>query len=85
MRPGRWYWPNGCARTSRPGIPSTTAARCGLTISLGLAVAEVNTPAAYEELRDCAAEALREAKENGRNRAVIRTFSPAIEDTPPAP
>jgi diguanylate cyclase (GGDEF)-like protein len=55
-----------------------------LTISLGLAVADANTPAAYEELRDCAAEALREAKESGRNRAVIRTFSPAAEDTPPA-
>jgi diguanylate cyclase len=48
-----------------------------VTISLGLAVADATTPAAYEELRDCAAEALREAKENGRNRAVIRSFSGA--------
>ena len=46
-----------------------------LTISLGVAVADENTQAAYEDLRDCAAEALREAKEQGRNRAVIRTFT----------
>lgn len=47
-----------------------------LTISLGLAVVEADTPAAYDEVRDCAAEALREAKESGRNRAVIREFAP---------
>ena len=56
-----------------------------LTISLGLAVAEANTAAAYDDLRDCAAEALRESKESGRNRAVIRTYTAAAEDTPPAP
>ena len=46
-----------------------------LTISLGLAVADTNTQASYDDLRDCAAEALKEAKEAGRNRAVIRTFT----------
>lgn len=51
-----------------------------LTISLGVAVAEANTQAAYDELRDCAAEALREAKESGRNRAVIRAFTPPLAE-----
>ena len=56
-----------------------------LTISLGLAVAEAQTPAAYEALRDCAAEALRQSKESGRNRAVIRIFNSAAEGSPPSP
>jgi len=46
-----------------------------LTISLGLAVVDATTPATYDDLRDCAAEALKEAKETGRNRAVIRAFT----------
>jgi diguanylate cyclase (GGDEF)-like protein len=51
-----------------------------LTISLGLAVADMDTPAGYDELRQCAADALKEAKENGRNQAVIRVFTPpAVE------
>lgn len=45
------------------------------TISLGLAVAELGVAAAYDELRNCAASALQEAKETGRNRAVIRSFT----------
>jgi diguanylate cyclase (GGDEF)-like protein len=48
-----------------------------LTISLGLAVADATTPiapAAYKDMRDCSAAALKEAKETGRNRAVIRAF-----------
>jgi diguanylate cyclase (GGDEF)-like protein len=57
-----------------------------LTISLGLAVADASTPAAYDELRDCAAEALKEAKDLGRNRAVVRQFAgSAAGDRPPAP
>jgi diguanylate cyclase (GGDEF)-like protein len=46
-----------------------------LTISLGLAVVDATTPATYDDLRDCAAEALKEAKDQGRNRAVIRAFT----------
>jgi diguanylate cyclase len=45
-----------------------------MTISLGLAVVDANTPTSYDELRECAAEALKEAKETGRNRAIIRVF-----------
>jgi diguanylate cyclase len=47
-----------------------------LTISLGLAVADADTQAGYDELRECAAGALKEAKETGRNRAIIRVFTP---------
>lgn len=46
-----------------------------MTISLGLAVADSDVIASYEELQDCAALALREAKGAGRNRAVIRAFT----------
>ncbi len=49
-----------------------------LTISLGVAVADAVTPTGYEQLREIAAEALKEAKETGRNRAVIRVL-----DAPP--
>jgi diguanylate cyclase (GGDEF)-like protein len=46
-----------------------------MTISLGVAVADATTPAGYEQLRDIAADALREAKETGRNRAIIRVVA----------
>lgn len=46
-----------------------------MTISLGVAVADAGTPAGYEQLREIAAEALKEAKEGGRNRAVIRVVA----------
>jgi diguanylate cyclase len=49
----------------------------GVTISLGLAVADVSMAAAYDDLRECAAGALKEAKDTGRNRAVIRIFTPS--------
>jgi diguanylate cyclase (GGDEF)-like protein len=55
-----------------------------LTISLGLAVAEAETAAAYDDLRDCAAEALKDAKENGRNRVAVRTFIPRAGPRPPS-
>lgn len=45
-----------------------------LTISLGLAVVDANVAVAHDALRECAAEALKEAKETGRNRAVIRQY-----------
>ncbi len=50
-----------------------------MTISLGLAVADAGSNAGYDQLRECAAEALKEAKEVGRNRAVIRPFVPSAE------
>jgi diguanylate cyclase (GGDEF)-like protein len=46
-----------------------------VTISLGLAVAEAGCNATYDQLRECAASALKEAKESGRNKAVIRHFA----------
>ena len=47
-----------------------------MTISLGLAVAEASVSAEYDPLRQLAADALKEAKATGRNRAVIRVFTP---------
>jgi diguanylate cyclase (GGDEF)-like protein len=56
-----------------------------LTISLGLAVANAETVIpmsatkdfrdSFKDFRDCAAVALTEAKESGRNRAVIRIYN----------
>jgi diguanylate cyclase (GGDEF)-like protein len=48
-----------------------------MTISLGLAVVERAVPAEYDQLRQIAADALKEAKASGRNRAVIRVLAPA--------
>ncbi len=47
-----------------------------MTISIGVAVAEDGTPAGYEQLREIAAQTLKEAKEAGRNRAIIRLIPP---------
>ena len=44
--------------------------RC--TVSIGFAVADAECPAGYEQIREAAASALREAKESGRNRWVVR-------------
>ncbi len=49
-----------------------------ITISVGAAVADAETVATYDELRELAAAALRDAKENGRNRCVVRYFRPPI-------
>lgn len=46
-----------------------------MTISLGVAVADSGVNASYESLRAVAAEALKEAKESGRNRAVVRLMT----------
>jgi diguanylate cyclase len=51
-----------------------------LTISLGVALAEPGVAAGYDHLRECAAGALKEAKETGRNRAVFRTFTPPLAE-----
>lgn len=51
-----------------------------MTISLGLAVVEGGVHAEYDSVRQLAADALREAKATGRNRAVIRVFAPSPTD-----
>ncbi|HVL12684.1 MAG TPA: diguanylate cyclase [Gemmata sp.] len=47
-----------------------------MTISLGVAVADAATVVSYPQLFKCAAEALKEAKDSGRNRAVVRQYDP---------
>jgi len=46
-----------------------------MTISVGAAVADANTSTTYEQLREVAAEALKEAKQTGRNRAILRVIA----------
>jgi diguanylate cyclase (GGDEF)-like protein len=43
-----------------------------MTVSVGFAVAEAGNPAGYDALRKTAEESLREAKDTGRNRCVVR-------------
>jgi diguanylate cyclase (GGDEF)-like protein len=50
-----------------------------LTISLGLAVVDANVAVVHDLLRECAAAALKEAKESGRNKAVIRLITQRTE------
>ena len=57
------------------GVTAYNGQTIRVTISLGLAVAEAGCNATYDQLRECAASALKEAKESGRNRAVIRHFA----------
>jgi diguanylate cyclase (GGDEF)-like protein len=45
-----------------------------MTISLGVAVADAFGEVTYDQLFKCAAEALSEAKETGRNRAVVHSL-----------
>ncbi|MBM3982044.1 MAG: diguanylate cyclase [Planctomycetes bacterium] len=47
-----------------------------LTISIGVAIADALTPTSFEQLREVAAEAEKEAKGTGRNKAVIRVIAP---------
>jgi diguanylate cyclase (GGDEF)-like protein len=48
-----------------------------MTVSIGFAVAGFGSPAGFDQLREAAAEGLKEAKETGRNRCVVRTLPPA--------
>lgn len=50
-----------------------------VTASLGVAVVEDPGPVAYEALRKCAEDSLQEAKDTGRNRAVVRVYTPPPE------
>ncbi len=45
-----------------------------MTVSIGLAMAAADAPAGYDQLREAAAAALKQAKDDGRNRAVLRTL-----------
>jgi diguanylate cyclase len=47
-----------------------------ITVSIGVAVAEVGVPAAYEEMTRLAAYALNQAKQAGRNRFEVCRLSP---------
>lgn len=43
-----------------------------VTVSIGLAVAPAGVPAGFDQIREAAAAALKEAKDGGRNRCVVR-------------
>lgn len=58
------------SHTSYNGCP------IAMTVSLGVAVADADTPVGYDRLREEAADALKEAKATGRNRAVVRVIPP---------
>jgi GGDEF domain-containing protein len=45
-----------------------------VTVSVGMAVLEVQVPADYDKMKHLAAAALSEAKTTGKNRCVIRTL-----------
>lgn len=47
--------------------------RIQITVSIGFAATEVGVPVGYDQLRETAAAALKEAKEAGRNRCIVRT------------
>jgi diguanylate cyclase (GGDEF)-like protein len=47
-----------------------------ITVSLGLAVADVGVPADYQEMNEAAASALAFAKSSGRNRFEVRRLPP---------
>jgi diguanylate cyclase (GGDEF)-like protein len=53
-----------------------------MTISIGFAAVGAGVPAGYDQLRELAADALKEAKESGRNRCVVRTLQVAPVPTP---
>jgi diguanylate cyclase (GGDEF)-like protein len=48
-----------------------------VTVSIGMAVAEADVPASYEQITHVAAAALRTAKRTGRNRCVVERLAPA--------
>jgi diguanylate cyclase len=63
------------------GSTSYNAQSIRMTISLGVAIAAATTTASYDQLRECAATALKEAKDTGRNRAVVHEYvAPPVEE-----
>jgi diguanylate cyclase (GGDEF)-like protein len=53
-----------------------------VTVSIGVAVAETDAPAEVDPMRDVAERALAEAKQAGRNRAVVHTLPAPPGQTP---
>jgi diguanylate cyclase (GGDEF)-like protein len=45
-----------------------------ITVSIGVAAAARDKPVTYEQLKECAADALAEAKQAGRNRCVVKVI-----------
>jgi diguanylate cyclase (GGDEF)-like protein len=66
----------------RVGVEQAETAYYGqiikMTVSLGVAVADAGALMTYEQLREAAADALKEAKQTGRNRSVTRVFAPPV-------
>jgi diguanylate cyclase (GGDEF)-like protein len=56
-----------------------------VTVSMGFAVIEADTPADYEHLKHVAAAALWEAKSLGRNRCIVRSAADVTEPDSVAP
>jgi diguanylate cyclase (GGDEF)-like protein len=54
-----------------------------VTVSIGFAVAPVGVAAGFEQIREAAAAALKEAKDGGRDRCVVREVGAACPATPP--
>lgn len=50
-----------------------------ITVSVGFVVAEVGAEVDFDTMHHIASDALREAKESGRNRCVIRTLDVSVE------
>ncbi len=69
--------------TTEPGggEPETKVHTIRMTISLGVAVVDATTPIDFDQMRKIAVNAEKEAKETGRNRAVIRLVPPAAPAT----
>jgi diguanylate cyclase (GGDEF)-like protein len=55
-----------------------------VTVSIGMAVADVGVPADYRQMTEGAAAALAEAKDAGRNRWVVRALAPGPSASPAA-
>lgn len=68
------------AERIRQTVADTTISYDGhaisITVSIGLAVAEIGVPAEYESMNRLAAYALQQAKEKGRNRWEVRLVGP---------
>ena len=61
--------------STESGVPEFKEHTIKMTISLGVAIADASAPTSYEQLREIAAEAEKEAKGTGRNKTVIRTIA----------
>lgn len=62
-------------RTVEVGETEFNGESIRLTVSVGMVVAEADTLVGFDQMRHAASAALAEAKENGRNRCVIRQLT----------